>query len=175
MPDSRYDALAGLVRRVAGPTCWLRRVVTTAAAVGALAGLMLWWVLSGDLLTQRWRGTVGSLLVLACALAPAGWLLNVRWALTGLLEVPEKLGGVTARRGAELLGRSRPERPAGGLRDAVGTVRGIARDYGDVVGSWRSVAQLLVPAFWALTAAAIAAVPALVALALLAALFEQLT
>ena len=173
--DSRYEALAGLVRHVAGPTCWLRRVVTAAAVLGGLAGLLLWWAVAGDRVTERWQGTAGSLLVLACALAPAAWLLNVRAALTGLLEVPEKVGGVAARRGAELLDRSRPARPTGGVRGAVGAVRRIARDYSDVVGSWRTVAQLLVPSFWALTALALVAVPVVVVLAVVAALFAQLT
>ncbi|MGI9022944.1 MAG: hypothetical protein ACR2HV_06900 [Acidimicrobiales bacterium] len=53
------------------------------------------------------------------------------------------------------------------LRRAVG-------DYGDVVGSWATVAQLVAPTFWALTALALLAVPVVVALAVLAGLAKAL-
>ena len=46
----------------------------------------------------------------------------------------------------------------------------IVRDYGDVVGSWGTVAQLLVPWFWMATIVALAAVPVLVVAAVVAGL-----
>jgi hypothetical protein len=112
---------------------------------------------------------VASLLVLALLAAPAAWLVNVRFALLELVELPQKVAGVTTRRAAQLRPGGPPvERPDGGPLGAVGAVRsmwGVLRDYGDVVGAWGAVAQLVVPWFWMLTAAAFLAVPVVVALA----------
>jgi hypothetical protein len=52
----------------------------------------------------------------------------------------------------------------------VRSVRGVLRDYGDVVGSWGTVAQLLAPSFWLLTLVALGAVPAFSVLAMAVAL-----
>ena len=171
--DPRVEAVGRLVARVDGAARRLARGATTAAMVGGAAGLLLWWVTAGDRITDPWQGTAASALVLVLCLAPAGWLLNVRFALHGLLELPEKLGGVASRRTASLwaeppgvsLGVS-----SGGLWGAVRSVRGVLRDYGDVVGSWATVAQLVAPTFWLLTVAALAAVPLLVVVAAVAAL-----
>ncbi|MEA2715834.1 MAG: hypothetical protein QOI99_151 [Actinomycetota bacterium] len=167
-PDPRLERLTALVARVGGAARWLARLATRAAAVGGAGGLVLWWVTAGDRLGSWWQGTVGSLLVSAFCLAPAAWLVNVRFALLELVELPEKLGGVTTRvvnlrPGAEV------DRPDGGGVGAARSVWGTVRDYGDVVGAWGAVAQLVVPSFWLLTAAAFAAVPVVVAVALVAA------
>ena len=140
-------------------------MATRAAVVGALAGGLLWWVVAGDRVDEWWRGTVGSVLVLVVCLAAPLWLLNVRFALLGLVELPEKLGGVADRR---LRARPAAERPDGGALGTIRTIRDIVQDYGDVAGSWGTVAQLLVPAFWFLTVAALAAVPVLVVAAAIA-------
>lgn len=159
-----------MVVRVEGAACWLAGLATRAAAVGGGAGFLLWWFAVGDRLDDWWAGTAVSLLGLGLCLGAAAWLLNVRFALLGLVELPAKLGGVTARRAAQLRGRPAPDRPKGGVLGAVRSVRGVLRDYGDVVGSWGVVAQLVVPSFWLLTAAALFAVPLLVVLAAVAAL-----
>ena len=151
--------------------CWLARLATRAAVVGALAGALLWWVVAGDRVGDWWQGTAASLVVLALCLAAPLWLLNVRFALLDLVELPEKLRGVASRRGGQLRGRPAPERPAGGTLGTVRSIRDIVQDYGDVAGSWGTVAQLVVPAFWVLTLAALAAVPVLVLAALVAGLF----
>ena len=164
MPDPRLEALAGVVSRVEGAACWLARLVTKAAIVGAVAGSVLWWVVAGERIHEWWRGTAGSLVVLVLALAPAAWLVNARSALTDLVDLPERLAGVATRR------RGPVPRPEGGVLGAVRTVRGIARDYGDVTGSWGTVAQLVVPSFWMLTLVALAAVPVLVVVAAVAVL-----
>jgi hypothetical protein len=44
----------------------------------------------------------------------------------------------------------------------------VVQEYGDVAGSWGTVAQLVVPTFWFLTLAALAAVPVLVVAAVIA-------
>lgn len=172
MPDPRLEALAGVVARVEGAACWLARLATKAALVGGGAGLLLWWVTAGDRVDEWWQGTVASLLVLLLCVAAPAWLLNVRSALHDLVELPDKLAGVTTRRVAELRGGARPERPDGGTLQAMRSVRGVMSDYGDVVGSWGTVAQLVVPSFWLLTAAALVAVPVVVVLAAVAGLVD---
>lgn len=162
MTDPRLEAVGRLVAVVDGPARRLARVATRAAAVGGVAGLVLWWVAAGDRIADRWGGTVASLLALVLCLAPAAWLLNVRFALHGLLELPETLGGVAARRSAPF----RDVPPPRGLWPTVQAVRGIVRDYRDVVGSWATVAQLLAPSFWLLTVVALAMVPVVVAAAI---------
>jgi hypothetical protein len=106
------------------------------------------------------------LLVLVLCLAAPLWLLNVRFALLDLVELPDKLSGIADRR---LRTRPAPERPAGGTLGTIRSVRDIVQDYGDVAGSWGTVAQLVVPAFWLLTVAALIAVPVLVVVAAIAA------
>jgi len=166
--DPRLEALSRLVGRVEGAARRLARGATTAAAVGGTAGLVLWGVAAADRTADLWSGTVASLVVLALCLAPAVWLLNVRFAVHGLLELPATLGGVAARRTAPRRGGPADDSPS--VWGAVRTVRGVVRDYGDVVGSWGTVAQLLTPWFWLLTGAALAAVPVLVVVAAVAAL-----
>ena len=169
-PDPRLQALAGVLATVSAKVCWLARLATRAAVVGAVAGALLWWVVAADRVDDWWQGTVASLLVVALCLAAPLWLLNVRFALLGLLELPEKLGGVAGRRGAQLRGRPAAERPAGGALGALRSIRDIVRDYADVAGSWGTVAQLVVPTFWILTVAALGAVPVLVVAAVIAGL-----
>ncbi|MDQ6797924.1 MAG: hypothetical protein M3256_11420 [Actinomycetota bacterium] len=168
-----------LVARVDGTARWLARLATAAALVGGVAGLVLWWSASGRGVHHLGQEAVLSLLVLALCLVPAGWLLNVRFALLALLELPQKLGEVTMRHASQLLGPagSVPERNAGSVPErgagplgALGSLRGMVRDYGDVVGSWATVSQLVTPGFWALTALALVAVPILVIVAAIAGL-----
>ena len=172
MPDPRLEALAGMVARVEGAACWLARLATKAAVIGGAAGVVLGWVTAGSRIDEWWQGTVGSVLVLLLCVAAPAWLFNVRSALHDLVELPEKLAGVTTRRVAELRGGPRPERPDGGTLQAMRSVRGVLSDYGDVVGSWGTVAQLLVPSFWLLTVVALVAVPVLVVLAAVAGLVD---
>ena len=169
MADPRLEAVGRLVAVVEGAARRLARVATNAAAVGAVAGLLLWWTTAGDRIADRWDGTARSLLVLALCLAPAAWLLNVRAALHGLLELPETLGGVAARRTAPFRDDPPPPPPRG-LWATVRSVRSVVRDYGDVVGSWATVAQLLAPSFWLLSVLALATVPCLVIAAAVAGL-----
>ena len=168
MVDPRLEVLAGVVARVEGKACWLARLATRSSVVGGVGGLLVWWVAAGERVTDWWQGTATSLVVLVLLLAPAGWLLYVRLALLELVELPHKLVGVTTRRAGHLR-RGRTvvdvERPEGGPVEAVRSVWGVIRDYGDVVGAWGAVAQLVVPSFWVLTAAALVAVPVIVALA----------
>ena len=172
MPDPRIEALAGMVARVEGAACWLARLATKAAVIGGAAGVVLWWVTAGSRIGDWWQGTAGSVLVLLlCGAAPV-WLVNVRSALRDLVELPEKLTGVTTRRLAELRGGAPAERPDGGTLQAMRSVRSVLRDYGDVVGSWGTVAQLLVPSFWVLTATALLTVPVLIVLAAVAGLVD---
>ena len=169
--DPRLQTLAGVISRAGAKVCWLARLATRFAVVGAVAGGLLWWVLAGDRVDDWWEGTVGSLLVLVLCLAAPLWLLNVRFALLDLVELPEKLSGVASRRAGQLRGRPAPERPTGGALGAVRSIRDIVEDYGDVAGSWGTVAQLVVPAFWVLTLAALAVVPVLVVAAAIAGAF----
>ncbi len=172
MPDPRLEALAGVVARVEGAARWLARLATKAAVVGGIAGVALWWATTGDRVDEWWQGTVVSLLVLGLCLAAAGWLLNVRFALHELVELPDKLSGVTKRRAAQVRAGTLLVRPDGSLLGTLRSVRAILRDYGDVVGSWGAVAQLLVPSFWLLTVAALVAVPVVVIVAAVAALVD---
>ena len=170
MPDPRVDALTSLVARVEGAACWLAGVATRAALAGGGAGLVLWWFVAGGRLTDWWEGTATSVLVVVLCLAPALWLLNVRAALTELVELPDTLSGVATRRVGGLRAGEGVEAPDDGLLGAVRSVRSVVRDYGDVVGSWGTVAQLLAPTFWLLTLAALGAVPVVVLAAVVAAL-----
>lgn len=170
MPDPRVDALTQLVGRVEGAACWLARLATRAALVGGMAGLVLWWFVAGDRIPDWWQGTASSVLVLAVCGAPALWLLNVRSGLTDLVELPDRLSGVATRRAGAFRKGERIEAPDGGLLGAVRSVRSVVRDYGDVAGSWGTVAQLVAPSFWLLTVAALGAVPVVVLLAAVAAL-----
>jgi len=165
MPDPRVEALAGMVARVEGAACWLGRLALRAAVVGGIAGGLLWWVATGERVDEWWEGTASSLLVLALCLAPAAWLVNVRFAVVELVELPDRLGGVAGRRTAHLKGKPQPDRPDGGALGAARSIWGIVRDYGDVVGSWGTVAQLIAPPFWFLTAVSLVAVPILVVVA----------
>jgi hypothetical protein len=169
-PDPRVQAVAGLVSRVEGAARWLAWVATRAACVGGVAGIALWWFWAGEGVDQWWQGTAGSVLVLVLCLAPALWLANVRMSLLGLLELPETLSGVAARRMGRAGPADRPPAPAGGVIGAVRSIWGIVRDYGDLAGSWGAVAQILAPPFWLLTVVALLAVPLVTALALVAAL-----
>ena len=152
--------------------CWLARLATRAAVVAGVAGTSLWWVTAGDRVDEWWRGTAASLLVLGICLIPGGWLLYVRFALVGMVELPGKLTGVATRRAAQLRVADRVERPDGGPLQAMRSVRAVVGDYGDVVGSWGTVAQLLVPWFWLVTVVALLAVPLLVVSAAVAALVD---
>ncbi len=179
MPDPRVEALARMVSRAKGAVCWLARLATRVAVVGGVAGALLWWIEGRPLIGDWWEGTAASLFLLVLCLAPAAWLLYVRLALLELVELPEKLTGVAARRIGQLgTGHlhvdAEPERPKGGVVGGVRSVRGIVRDYGDVVGSWGAVAQLLLPTFWFISAAALAAVPILVLMAVTAGLVEAI-
>ncbi len=148
-----------MVARVEGAACELARLARRAAVAGGLSGAVLWWAAAGDRIDEWWRGTAGSVLVLVLCLAAPAWLLNVRLALTDLVELPGKPAGVASRRSARFREAPRPE---GGVLGGVRTVRAVVTDYGDVVGSWGTVAQLVAPVFWLLTLAAFAAVPLLV-------------
>ena len=170
MPDPRTEAFAGLVSRVGGAACWLARLAARAALAGAAAGVVLWWFTVGERATDWWQGTAAAALVLILCLAPGLWLLNFRNGLVGLVELPDTLRGVAARRGGSIRAGARPPRPEGGLLGAIRSVRGFLRDYGDVAGSWGTVAQLLAPSFWVLTLAAFVAVPVVVVLAAVAGL-----
>lgn len=168
MVDQRLEVLASAVGRVEGKACWLARLATRVAIAGGLAALLLWWVVAGDRIGDWWQGTAASLLVLVLFLAPVAWLVNVRFALLELVELPEKLAGVATRRTARLrTGASGTpiERPEEGALEAVRSLWGVLRDYGDVVGAWGTVAQLVAPPFWLLTVVALAAVPLMVVLA----------
>lgn len=163
----RLDTLAAALTRIRGRVCWLARAVTRVAVVGGIAGAVLWWRLLGDDLDEWWSGTAKAVIVLAVLLAPALWLLNVRFALTSLVELPDRLGGIARRRGTQL--RALPaERPANGTVEVVRNVRDVVQDYGEVTGSWALVGQLLAPTFWLFTAAAVGLVPVLVIAALIA-------
>lgn len=175
MADPRLRAVAAVVARLRDAIRWLARMATVAAALGAAGGLLLWWASGSDQVTEWWQGTLGSLLTLAVCLAPAGWLVNVRFALLELAELPDKVSGVATRRFAELRPSTELERPPGGVVGTVRSVRGVVRDYGDVVGSWGTVAQLVVPWFWFLTLAALVAVPLLFLLAAVAGLVAGLS
>ena len=177
MPDPRVERLSRMVSTARGATCWLARLATRAAVVGGIAGALLWWLEGSGRIDEWWQGTVASLFILALCLAPAAWLLYVRVALLELVELPQKLSGVATRRIGHLrMGDppldAEPERPPGGVVGGARSVWGIVSDYGDVVGSWGAVAQLLVPWFWLVSAAALAAVPILVLLAAVAGLAE---
>jgi len=169
-PDPRVQAVAGLVARVEGAARWLAWVATRGALVGGAAGAALWWVTAGERLPDWWQGTAGSLLVLALCLAPALWLVNVRMSLLGLVELPATLGGVATRRLRRRRPRTaaRPPAPDGGVLGTVRSTWGVLRDYGDVTGSWGTVAQLLAPPFWVLTVLALLLVPVVALLAAVA-------
>ena len=174
--DPRIATLRAVVGRVEGAALGVIRLATVGAGLGGVAGLVLWWSAAGNRIDDGGEATVVSLLVLALCAAPAGWLLNVRFSLLALLELPEKLTGVTMRRGAQLLGAPPNDVSTGGRSTgrlaALRSLRGVLRDYGDVVGSWATVAQLLAPTFWVLTGLALLAVPVLVIGAAVAGLFK---
>lgn len=165
MNDPRLDVVAAVVGRVEGKACRLARLATRGAVTGGVAALPLWWVVAGDRLTDRWSGTTASLLTLALFVAPTAWLVNVRFALLDLVELPQKLAGVTTRRVARLRTPPPVERPDHGPFATARSVWAVLRDYGDVVGAWGTVAQLVAPWFWLLTAAAFVAVPVVVLVA----------
>jgi hypothetical protein len=173
MVDPRLDVVARLVGRVEGKARWLAGLATRVAVVGGAAAVLLWWVVAGGRIADWWQGTLASLLVLVLLLAPVAWLANVRFALLELLELPEKLSGVATRRTARLrapapapLAPPDDEGPFAALR----SLWGVLRDYGDVVGAWGAVAQLVAPPFWVLTALALVTVPAMVLVASVVAL-----
>ncbi len=171
MSDPRRERLAAAIERIKGPAAWLAALVTVAAVLAAASGGLLWWAITGALVRNWWQGTLAALVLLALLLVPALWLLNVRLALTSLVELPTRLEDVVKRRGPQLR-HLRLERPSGGIISTMRAVRDAARDYGDVVGSWGVVAQVAAPSFWLLTAAALAVVPVLVALSLLGGLLR---
>jgi len=173
--DARLARLTALVARVEGTTRAVARLATVAALAGAVGGLVLWCSTSGRHLREPGQNAAVSVVVLALCLVPSGWLLNVRFSLLAVLRLPATLGEVTVRRSSGLLRRNPPgssavpARPTGTLA-SVRTLRVLVRDYGDVAGSWATVAQLVTPTFWAVTALALLAVPILVAVAAVAGL-----
>ena len=147
---------------MARTACWLARVATRAAAVSGAAGAAVWWQVRPD-------STIGAIAALVLLLLPAGWLLNVRFALVSFVDLPGKLGEIARRRGVQL--RDRPvERPKGGVLGAMRTVRDLVQDYGEVTGAWGVVAQMVAPTFWLLTGLAFIAVPVLVIAAVVTAI-----
>ena len=174
MVDARLEVLAGVVARVEGKARWLARLATRAAVPGGAAALVLWSATAGGRLTEWWQGTVASLLVLALFAAPGvAGVRAVRAA--GASRVAGEAGGRGVEAGRPTAGRPAANRRPGraarwrtARRGAVGV--GVLRDYGDVVGAWGAVAQLAVPWFWLLTAAALLAVPVVVVLAAVAGL-----
>lgn len=172
MPEGRRDRLAAAVGRAEGPARWLARVSTGASVAAVPPALLVWWRTAGPGLGDGTQATVGSIVILVAVLAPAGWLLNVRFALLALVALPATLDEVARRRGGQLRGWASspavPSRPAGGVLGATRAVRGVVRDYGDVAGSWGVVAQLVAPTFWLLTVVAFLAVPVLWLAALVA-------
>lgn len=172
MPDPRLQAVAGLVSRIDGAARWLAWAATRAAGLGAVAGAALWWSVAGEGVSDWWQGTAGSLLVLVLCLAPALWLLNVRQSLLGLVELPATLSGVAKRRVLRPQPSGPPVKPDGGVLGTIRALRSVLGDSGDVAGAWGTVAQVLVPSFWLLTAVAFAAVPLLAVLAVVAALLR---
>jgi len=180
--DPRLARIVALVARVEGAAKWVARLATLAAIAGAVGGLVLWATTAGQRIDDDGEGAAVAILVLVLCLAPSGWLLNVRLSLHALLELPAKLTGVTVRRGTQLLGApsldlppadSVPVRRRGRLA-TIRSLRGVVRDYGDVAGSWATVAQVLTPTFWALTVLAVLAVPVVIALATVAGLVRAL-
>ena len=159
MTDDRAGRLAAAISRIAGPTTWLARVATVAAGCSVPPALIVWWAVAGDDLGDRWRRTIGAVLVLVVFLLPAAWLVNVRVALTSLVALPGALE-VARRRGGEVRNR-RIDRPEGGLFGTVRAIRSLVQDYSDVVGGWALVVQLVSPVFWLLTGLAFLAVPVL--------------
>ncbi|MGI9022943.1 MAG: hypothetical protein ACR2HV_06895 [Acidimicrobiales bacterium] len=79
------------------------RLATVAAVAGGVAGVLLWASTAGHRIDDDGRGALVSLLVLALCLAPAGWLLNVRFSLLALLDLPATVAGVAVRRGTPVL------------------------------------------------------------------------
>jgi hypothetical protein len=171
-PAAALQAVNALVARVDGAARWLAWVATRAAGVGAAAGAVLWWFTAGERVLQWWRGTAGGLAVLALCLAPALWLVNVRMSLLGLVELPATLSGVATRRVRRVRAGGRPPAPHGGVFGALRSMWRVLQDYGDVAGSWGTVAQLLAPPFWLLTVLALLIVPVLAVAAAVAALLE---
>lgn len=159
-PRERGERLAAAVNAIRVPVRWLARTATLLAMVAAVAAVVIWWIAAGQRTAAWWEGTVRSLLVLAVLLLPALWLVNLRMALLGVLELPSKLGDITRHRAPQLR-RVRVERPQGGMRGALRSVRGLVGDYGEVTGSWGLVMQLVTPWFWFLTVAAVVAAPLL--------------
>jgi hypothetical protein len=156
----------------------LARLLALGAAIAAASGVVLWWSTVGHRVGRPGSQAAAVVVVALVCLAPAAWLVNVRLALLGLLEIPDKLSGVTARRGAQLLGSPLtssaqngavatgpvPEQRTGptGWLPAARSLHAAFRDYSDVAGSWARLAQLLAPTFWFLTGLALLAVPLLV-------------
>jgi len=177
--DPGLVRLTALVARIDGATRALARLATVAAAADGVGGLVLWWSTSGRHIRGLGPGTAVSLVVLALCLVPAGWLLNVRLALLAVLKLPETLGGVTMRRGTQLVATARRSSgvavPRARRLAAVSSLRSMVRDYGDIVGSWATVAQVVTPTFWALTALALLAVPVLLGVGAVAGLVAAFT
>jgi len=127
----------------------LVRVAGYGAVAGAASGLALWKIVAADELGDGTAGTVGSLVLMALFVLPAGWLLNVRFTLQSLRDLPDTL--------IQVAERSRAMTPMGAVRS-----------YGDITGSWALVLQLLSPVFWIASAAALVAVLALTVAAMVA-------
>lgn len=165
MTDPRQDRLADLILRVRGGVSWLARFATGMAVVGGLAGALLWAVITGG------SGGLGAIVLIVVLLAPAAWLLNVRFAFRALLGLPAKLGTVGERLRSDRSGDAgRDERPTGSMVVVARSVHGAVREYDDLLGSWAAVAQMVSPWFWFLTVLACLAVPVLVVVSLIAAL-----
>lgn len=175
------------VSTAAGPAArWLGRQATRGAVIGAVAGLVLWWVLSGSKALGGEGIRLGTIVSLVLLLAPAAWLLNVRAAVRDLAELPARLQSLVRRRvdqGRGLLG-SDPDAARGvidvdtgaiGPVDATRAVRSAVVDYRDLVGASARVGQMLSPGFWLLTIVAVAAVALLSLVAPLALLVHLIS
>jgi hypothetical protein len=127
----------------------LVRVATYGAVAGAASGMALWRVFAAARLGDGRAGTAGSVLAMVLLLLPAGWLLNVRFTLASLRDLPETL--------IEVAERSRSVTPMGAVRS-----------YGDLTGSWALVIQLASPVFWIASAVALVAVLVLTPAAMIA-------
>ena len=149
------------------------RMATRASITSGIAATLIWWNIGSRRVGDWPGGTLRSLLVLALLLAPAAWLLNVRVALTSVRDLPGTLQDVARRRGPQLRDALSDPYASPSFPSVRSGGRAI-RDYGDVAGSWATVAQIVTPQFWLFTVAALFLTGALTSIALVTTLSRLL-
>ena len=144
------ERAADALRRLAPAVRFLSRTCRRLAAVGAVAGTIVWAVLAARHAPEWPWGTAVAVVALAALAAAPLWLRHAAETLEDLTRLPDRIDTRPQLTAASRAGL-RELRSIGG---AVRTIRTTVTEYGDYVAPGLAVVEVAAPLFWVLTLAA---------------------